>query len=246
MDNFVITMRRSWRRRVVFLILFVLLLAVFIYSDYFPGVRSNHNGGWTFILPWTSTQGLSPEELLDENAELRERLLILQQNTRLDTQAAALLQERLIDSQEEIFQLSKDLEFYQGIINASDEENSPGVHGIRIKPLTHARGYRLELILLYIANTDKMVDGVIDVVLEGILDSAVKRLSLNEISLDENQTYTIRFRNFQRFENNFILPENFEPQRVFVSLSIDDQDESGFEKVFDWPVTDGRETADVG
>ena len=246
MDNFVITMRRSWRRRVVFLILFVLLLAVFIYSDYFPGVRSNHNGGWTFILPWTSTQGLSPEALLDENAELRERLLILQQNTRLDTQAAALLQERLIDSQEEIFQLSKDLEFYQGIINASDEENSPGVHGIRIKPLTHARGYRLELILLYIANTDKMVDGVIDVVLEGILDSAVKRLSLNEISLDENQTYTIRFRNFQRFENNFILPENFEPQRVFVTLSIDDQDESGFEKVFDWPVTDGRETADVG
>ena len=246
MDNFVITMRRSWRRRVVFLILFVLLLAVFIYSDYFPGVRSNHNGGWTFISPWTSTQGLSPEALLDENAELRERLLILQQNTRLDTQAAALLQERLIDSQEEIFQLSKDLEFYQGIINASDEENSPGVHGIRIKPLTHARGYRLELILLYIANTDKMVDGVIDVVLEGILDSAVKRLSLNEISLDENQTYTIRFRNFQRFENNFILPENFEPQRVFVTLSIDDQDESGFEKVFDWPVTDGRETADVG
>ncbi len=246
MDNFVITMRRSWRRRVVFLILFVLLLAVFISSDYFLGVRSNHNGGWTFILPWTSIQGLSPEALLDENAELRESLLILQQNTRLDTQAAALLQERLIDSQEEIFQLSKDLEFYQGIINASDEENSPGVHGIRIKPLTHARGYRLELILLYIANTDKMVDGVIGVVLEGILDSAVKRLSLNEISLDENQTYTIRFRNFQRFENNFILPENFEPQRVFVTLSIDDQDESGFEKVFDWPVTDGRETADVG
>ena len=170
----------------------------------------------------------------------------MQQNTRLDTQAAALLQERLIDSQDEIFQLRKDLEFYQGIINASGEENSPGVHGIRIKPLTHARGYRLELILLYIANTDKMVDGVIDVVLEGILDSAVKRLSLNEISLDKNQTYTIRFRNFQRFENNFILPENFEPQRVFVTLSIDDQDESGFEKVFDWPVTEGRETADVG
>ncbi len=246
MDNFVITMRRPWRRRIIFLILFVLLLVLFINSDYFPGVRSNQNGGWTFILPWNFAQGLSPEALFDENTELRERLLILQQNTRLDTQAAALLQERLIDSQEEIFQLRKDLEFYQGIINASGEENSPGVHGIRIKPLTHAHGYRLELILLYIANTDKMVEGVIDVVLEGILDSAVKRLSLNEISLDENQTYTIRFRNFQRFENNFILPENFEPQRVFVTLSIDDQDESGFEKVFDWPVTDGRETADVG
>ena len=70
-----------------------------------------------------------------------------------------MLQEQLVDFQEENFQLRKDLEFYQGIITATDETNSPGVHGIRIKPLTHPNGYRLELVLLNIANTGKMVEG---------------------------------------------------------------------------------------
>ena len=162
-----------------------------------------------------------------------------------DKQAAALLQKQLIDSQKENFQLRKDLAFYKGIINVKGEKNSPVIHGMRIKPLTHAQGYRLELILLHITNTDKVFEGMLDVVVEGMQDSAVTRLSLNEISLNQNQNYSVRFRNFQRIENNFILPENFQPQKILVTLSIDDQDEPGFEKTFEWPVTDGREIADV-
>ena len=246
MDNFVIKTRRPWLRWVIYPAVFIVLAVLIAGSvDYFD-LHRNPDGSWGFSLPWNAGLELSRDELLGENNELRERVLILEQNTRMDRQAAALLQEKLIVSQEENFQLRKDLEFYQGIINASSEENSPGVHGIRIKPLTHAHGYRLELIFLYMSNTDKLVEGVIDVVLEGILDNVVKRLPLHEISLDENRIYTVRFRNFQRFENNFILPVNFEPQRVFVTLSINDRKESGFEKVFDWPVTDGRETVDVG
>ena len=246
MDNFVIKAHRPWFRRIIYPVLFVALAVLIAGSADFFDVHRKPDGNWGFSLPWNVGMDLSRDQLLGENTELREKVLILEQNTRLDKQAAALLQEKLIVSQEEIFQLSKDLEFYQGIINASGEENSPGVHNIRIKPLTHAHGYRLELIFLYISNSDKLVEGVIDVVLEGILDNVVKRLSLNEISLDENQIYTIRFRNFQRYENNFILPVNFKPQRVFVTLSINDRKEPGFEKAFDWPVTDGRETADVG
>ena len=240
MDNFVIKPRWS-RRRFVYLALFI-LLAVLLLSS--AGICQCQDGSWEVRLPWSRSQ--SPEQLLGEDTALRQELLILERNNQVDKQAAALLQEKLINSQEEIFQLRKDLEFYKGIITATDETNSPGVHGIRIKPLTHPNGYRLELILLNIANTGKMVEGEIEVVLEGIQDSAIKRLSLSAVSLDENRDYSIRFRNFQRFENNFILPENFEPQRVFVTLSPDEPDESGFEKIFDWPEAEEREIADVG
>ena len=232
---------RWHRRRFVYLALFILLVVVLLAS---PGIYQWQDGTWGVRYPWS--QGLSPEELLGKNTALREELLILEQNNRIDKQAAALLQQQLVDFQEENFQLRKDLEFYQGIIAATDETNSPGVHGIRVRPLTHPNGYRLELILLNIANTGKMVEGELEIVLEGILDSAIKQLSLSAVSLDKNRDYSIRFRNFQRFENNFILPENFEPQRVFVTLSPDDPDETGFEKIFDWPETDDGETADVG
>ena len=240
MDYFVIKPRRT-RRRLVYLALFLLLVILLLTM---PGIYQWQDGTWGVRFPWS--QGISPAEVLGENTALREQLLILEQNNRIDRQAAAKMQEQLVDSQEEIFQLRKDLEFYQGIITATDETNSPGVHGIRIKPLTHPNGYRLELILVNIANTGKMIEGEVEIALEGIQDGALGRLSLSAVSLDKNRDYSIRFRNFQRFENNFILPENFEPQRVFVTLSPDDPDETGFEKIFDWPETDDGETADVG
>ena len=187
---------------------------------------------------------MSAEELSNKNAELREELLILRQNSQVDKQAAALLQQQLIDTQKENFQLRKDLEFYKGIIDVQGSRNSPVIHGMRIRPLTHARGYRLELILLHITNTDKVFEGALDVVVEGKQDSAATRLPLDEISLSRN--YSVRFRNFQRIENNFILPKNFQPQKIFVTVTIDDDEGFGFEEIYDWPLTENGEVADVG
>lgn len=241
MNGFIIRPRKSLRFRISLLGLAVLLALALV-----SGHRGWLGAGLNFGLPWDADGGAPAQALRSENTELREKLLILQQNNQVDKQAAALLQKQLIDSQKENFQLRKDLEFYRGIINVKGDRNSPVIHGMRIKPLTYARGYRLELILLHITNTDKVFEGMLDVVVEGTQDSAVKRFPLNEISLSGGGNHAIRFRNFQRVENNFVLPENFLPQKIFVTLSMDDQDEPGFEKVFDWPVTNGREKADVG
>ena len=241
MNGFIIRPRRSlrsWKPLAGLAVLLLLLLGF--------GNRESLNASLGLGFLWNADGSLSADELRGENAELREKLLVLQQNNRVDKQAAALLQKQLIDSQEENFRLTKDLEFYRGIINVKGDENSPVIHGMRIKPLAYARGYRLELILLHITNTDKVFEGALDVVVEGTQDSALKRFPLDEISLGRNQNYSIRFRNFQRIEDNFVLPENFQPQKISVTLSMDDQDEPGLEKVFDWPVTNDREKADVG
>ena len=238
LNGFIIKPRKSLRFWMSFAGLTVLLLLLLAFG--------NREAGLDFRLPWNADGGLSADELYGENAELREKLLILQQNNQVDKQAAALLQKQLIDSQKENFQLRKDLEFYQGIINVKGGRNSPVVHGMRIKPLTYARGYRLELILLHITNTEKVFEGMLDVVVEGMQDSAVTRLPLTEISRNQNRNYSVRFRNFQRIENNFILPENFRPKKIFVSVSIDDEEDAGFEEIFDWPLTENGEITDVG
>ena len=219
----------------------LLLLLVLTLGDRYGKVAA-----WNPWLPRGAERELSTEELRAGNAELREELLILEQNSRVDRQAAALLQNRLMEAQEENFRLRKDLEFYQGIIHVKGDENSPVIHGIRIKPLLRKREYRLELILLHITNTNKVFEGILDVVLEGVESSAPRRLPLDEITLNRSPAKSFRFRNFQRVENNFILPEHFRPQKILVTLTIDGGDGSGFEKSFDWPLTENGETADVG
>lgn len=242
MKSFIIRRRMPMRYWMFLLGLCVLLLLILMFDN-----RYGKLGAGNLWLPWSAGRELSVEELRGRNAELQEKLLMLEQNGQVDKQAAALLQQQLVDTQKENFRLRKDLEFYQGIIHVESDRTSPVIHGIRIKPLARAREYRLELILLHITNRGKVLEGNLDVVLEGVeSSSAVMRLSLKEISLNRNPAYSIRFRNFQRVENNFVLPEDFQPQKIFVTVTIDGDEGSGFEKIFDWPLTENGEIADVG
>ena len=241
MNNFIIRPRRSRR-----FWLYLLGLSVLLPLPLLFGNQAKLAAGLDSWLPRIADGNMSAGRLSGENAELREQLLVLEQNNQVDKQAAALLQQQLIDSQKENFRLRKDLEFYKGIINVQGGKDSPVIQGMRIKPLTQARGYRLELILLHITNTEKVFEGLLDVVVEGRQERAVTRLPLDEISLDRNHDYSVRFRNFQRIENNFILPEDFQPQKILVTITMDDKEVSGLEKIFDWPLTENGETADVG
>lgn len=225
----------------------VFLLTLLVLLSWLLLMFSDEYGEAAYWMPWRVDVGLFTGLLRTQNAELNEKLLTLEQNSQVDNQAAVLLQKQLVDAQEENFQLRKDLEFYQRIIHVKHDRNSPVVHGVRIKPLIRAREYRLELILLHITNMGQMLEGTLDVVLEGVEGgSAVKRLPLNEIILNRSPAYSIRFRNFQRIENDFMLPENFQPQKIFVTVTMDDQEEFGFEEIFDWPLTENGEIADVG
>ena len=241
MDRFIIKPYRPWYARLALLLL-LLLLPPLLLLIYLEKVDIN----WDFTLPWGFVKESATGELLEKNGQLREKLLVLEQNSQVDKQAVALLQQQLVDAQEENFQLRKDLEFYQGIMNVKDNKDSPMIHGLRIKPLTQRNGYRLELILLHITNTDKLFEGALDIAVAGIQEGATKRLPLRGISLEPNRDYAVRFRNFQRFENNFVLPDKFEARTVVVTVSISGQEERRLEQVFDWPLTTAGETDNVG
>lgn len=244
MSEFVIKPRPDWRPRALWFTAALALLGLLFvgYGDALaPTLHQRLFGMRTGNAPLLSELGLCGEDLA-----MRKRLQALEQLASVDKQAAALLQQELVDAQENIYRLKEDLEFYQGIINTGDSNNGElDAHGIRIQPLVQTRGYRLELVLTRVTKGGKATEGTIDIALEGIQGTASRRLALREISLDKQAAYTFSFRNFQRFENNFILPEDFQPQRVFVYLSVEGREGAGSEKVFDWPLTTNREERNV-
>lgn len=241
MNGFIIRRHRSWKARLTLLLLLLLLppLLLLIYLDRVAV-------DWKLSLPWGPANRAASGELLYENTELKEKLLVLEQHSQVDKQAVALLQQELKEAQEENFRLREDLEFYQGIMNVKHDKNFPVVHGIRIKPLTQSNGYRLELILLHVTNKDDLFEGVLNIVVTGKQEGETRRLPLRGVSLDQNRDYAVRFRNFQRFENNFVLPDKFEAQTIEVTVSINDKEGSRLEKIFDWPVTANLEVENVG
>ncbi|MBI2993120.1 MAG: hypothetical protein HYY48_02950 [Gammaproteobacteria bacterium] len=179
----------------------------------------------------------SNRELEKENTSLRERVLALQGDTNLDNQTSVILQNEIRDLQEEIFRLKGELQFYQGVMEASGAGNGLDVHGIFVRPLTQENGFRLKLIMTNVSNTDSDTEGRLDVSFEGIQDGATRYVNLKDVTLDEAVELAFKFRNFKRFESNLEFPAGFSPQRVFVELQRRDEKESNIKRVFDWPRT---------
>ena len=243
MSKFVVKSRRGWRWLLAgaafggVAVLFMLLTKFGNWAD--SGLWTE--GGWN-----NKALQAANRDLRAENIQLSEKAIVLEQAANLDKQAASLLTDELKAAQEEIYNLKKELEFYRGVIDAEGNRGWLDVHGMRILPLNHERGYRLELILIHTAKSDKKVACVVEVVLEGVREAGTEYVNLKEITLDKDVVYRFKFGNFRRFENNFALPENFNPQRIFVKLMVEDKKKSEFKRVFDWPANSTREASDVG
>lgn len=181
--------------------------------------------------------GNTNRELEMENTSLRERVMVLQSDTNLDNQTSVILQDEIRELQEEIFRLKGELQFYQGVMEASGQGKGLDVHGIYVRPLTQENGFRLKLILTHVNNKDAETEGRMDISLEGIQSGATRHVNLKDVTLDAGVDLTFKFRNFKRFESNLALPAGFSPQRVFVELQPRDEKQSKIKRVFDWPKT---------
>jgi hypothetical protein len=178
-------------------------------------------------------------ELERENTSLRERVIALQSNTNLDTQTSVILQDEIRELQEEVFRLKGELQFYQGVMEASGAGKGLDVHGIFVRPLAQKQGFRLKLIMTNASNSESDTEGRMDVSFEGILDGATRLMNLRDVTIDGTPNLTFKFRNFKSFENNLAFPAGFTPQRVFVELQPRDEKQSKIRRVFDWPRTAG-------
>ena len=186
---------------------------------------------------YTQLRGVN-RDLEQENQRLREKVLALEQTTRLDKQTASLLQNELAALQDEIHRLKGELEFYQGIMESTRDTEGLNIYGVHVRPLSMERSFMLRLVLTHVVKGDKVAQGRLEVLIEGVdKEGAVRRFSLNELSIDEMPPLEFEFKNFKRFERNLTLPSGFEPLRIFVQILPRSGKQAVISKVFEWPAT---------
>lgn len=179
---------------------------------------------------WDENRNLSRE-----NDRLRERVIMLERTTQIDSQAAAELHEEMKKLQDEVFRLKGELEFYQGIMTSTGSTQGLSIQGMQVERLAQSNNYRFKLILTHLAKNDKVAEGTADIILEGVQGGAAKVLNIMDVVLNPAMDLSFKFKNFKRFEGNMMLPEGFVPQRVIVRLQPKDTKLSNIKKVFSWP-----------
>lgn len=204
-------------------------------------IRNNINDGLDF-----QKTLMENRELEESNKKLKERILVLEQTATVDRETIALMQaeDRMI--QEELYQLKRELEFYQGVMDATKDINGLNIQGVYINPLTAPRTYRIKVVLTHMAKDVTVAKGILSISLEGLFDAKVKQYEIQEIAEEGTPDLSFNFRNYLRFQSAFVLPEGFEPRKVVVRLQANDSKQSPVLNTYDWQVILSGEQQNVG
>jgi len=221
----------------VHLFMVIVALCVFLSLAVWISLDTSH---WSFIKSQmangqdSKTLWDSFNQLKSENSDLREQLIKLERITQVDKQTAANLQEEMRNLQDEIYRLKGELEFYQGIMDSAREVEGLNVQGLHIVPLSQAHSYRFKLILTQVTKSDKVTEGRVEIMLEGMLGDSAKVLNMKDVILENSLELGYKFKHFKRLEGNMILPKMFVPHTVTVRVQPKGKKSSKIERVFDW------------
>ena len=174
--------------------------------------------------------------LLDENTELKGRIIMLEQTTSLDKDTAIHLQNELTTLQDEIYQLKRELEFYQGVMDTTRRVSGLNIHGIYVESLSKPNQFVLKLVLTNVVRNDRVLQGKLDINIEGIQNNRKQKLNMRNILIDESADLSFELKSFRRVEYAFEIPHEFVANRVLVKVTMRNTREPPMNKVYDWPL----------
>ena len=163
--------------------------------------------------------------------ELNQRLTTLARSDQISRAANGELQSSLAERDEEIASLRADVAFYERLVGSTAQRKGLNVHSIEFTP-TDAGSWNYRAVLTQNLNRGAISQGKLRFSVEGVRGGKLATLGWDELhntTGTPGQDYSFRY--FQELGGNVMLPKDFTPQRVRVSL----RGASGsVEQNFDW------------
>ena len=179
-------------------------------------------------------------QLKGDKVDLRDQLALIERSSQVDTQAYVQVKDNLKALQQEILELREEVGFYRGIV--APRESSAGLRIDRLE-ITKASGKRLfhyNLVLTQVLKNHRNVRGRFKLIVEGVQNDRPKKLKMRNVSVAKNNSLDFKFKYFQKFEGDLVLPEGFSPRQITVEVSPHKRKK--LLSAFDWPI---KESADV-
>lgn len=154
-----------------------------------------------------------------ELERLRQREAILARSDQISRTANREVQRALAEREAEIANLRENLAFYERLVGATGQPKGLNVHSTEFR--REAGGtWRYQVTLTQSLNRGGISSGTLKLAIEGVRDGKLTTLDWDQLHQRAGappQRYSFRY--FQQVEGSVMLPADFTPQRVRVSLS---------------------------
>ncbi len=172
-------------------------------------------------------------QMQKEKAGMRDRIALIEQSSNVDAQAYQQVKDQLRVLQQENLELREEVSFYRGIV--APLESSAGIRVDRFKIVPSGAGnlYHYKFVITQVLKNDRLVRGVVKLKIAGTQNGKPKQLSLRKVSTNKKKTLGFKFRYFQKFEGDWILPKGFKPRQVL--MEVHPVKRKIVKVEFDWP-----------
>lgn len=163
--------------------------------------------------------------------ELGQRVITLERSDQISRAANIELQASLAERDEEIAGLRADVAFYERLVGSTSQRKGLNTHSVEFSPEA-AGSWHYTVVLTQNLNRGAISQGQMRFSVEGVKDGKLTTVGWDELHQRQGvagQAYSFRY--FQQLEGSIMLPADFTPQRVRVSLSGSGGNAS---QVFDW------------
>ncbi len=169
-------------------------------------------------------------QLVTEIEKTRDELVASKSNSEVEQLAYKEVDKSLRNLQSEILELKEEVAFYRSIV--APRESAGGLRIQRFNIAKAAEGYRYKLVLTQVIKNSRITRGKVVMQVEGVRNGKSVKINLTSLSAQGQKQLDFRFKYFQSFEGDLIMPKNFTPSRVHVKVS---SNRVTLEKTFAWP-----------
>ncbi|XFC40794.1 DUF6776 family protein [Stenotrophomonas indicatrix] len=171
------------------------------------------------------------DALQTQLTELRQKQATLEASDRISRAANNEVQSSLAERDEEIAGLRADVAFYERLVGSTSQRKGLNTHSIEFSPES-AGTWQYSVVLTQNLNRGAISQGQMRFTVEGVKNGKLATISWDELhqrSKVPGQDYSFRY--FQQLTGSVMLPADFTPQRVKVTLG---SGAGGTTQVFDW------------
>jgi len=170
--------------------------------------------------------------LSNEKIALRDEIALIERSSQVDKQAYQEVKDNLKSLQQEILELREEVSFYRGIVSPLESSTGIRIERFAVEEISN-NVFHYELVLTQVLKNDRTVRGKAKLVISGLKGERSVSYNLKELASAKSRYLDFKFRYFQKFEGDIVIPKDFSPRQVMVE--VNPKRRKKISSTFPWP-----------
>lgn len=171
------------------------------------------------------------EKLTADLDSLQQKLIASKRSSEIEQQAYSEVGDSLRNLQSEILELKEEVAFYRSIVAPRESSRGLRIQRFKITPATQDKTFRYKLVLTQVIKNNRITRGEVEMQIEGVQDGEQRTINLSDVSIGKENKLPFKFKYFQSFEGDLIIPDGFVPSRVNIKVT---SNRVTLDKTFGW------------